>query len=58
MPQVTDYDSGLDGGNTVINMFSLSDFNRKIASIIIQPVPEDKSMEDHKTNELLQRINE
>ena len=50
MPQVTDYDSGLDGGNTVINMFSLSDFNRKIASIIIQPVPEDKSMEDHKNN--------
>ena len=43
MPQVTDYDSGLDGGNSATNIFSLSGFNRTIASIRIQPVSEDKS---------------
>ena len=38
------------------NIFSLSGFNRTIVSIRIQPVPEDKSMEDHKTTELLQSV--
>ena len=58
MPQAPDYDSGLDGENTASNIFSLYGFNRTISSTIIQPVPEDKSTEDHKNTELLQYVNE
>ena len=58
IPQAPDYDSVLDGGNNATNIFSLYGFNRTISSTIIQPVPEDKSTEDHKNTELLQYVNE
>ena len=58
MPHAPNYDSGLYEGNNATNIFSLSSFNRKIASIIIQPVPEQKSEYQHKTTEVLQRVNQ
>ena len=57
MPQVPDHDSGLYRRNTATNIFSLSDFNRTIDSMIIQLVPEESSTEEHNTAELLQRVN-
>ena len=58
MPQVPDCDSVFDGGNTATNIFCLSIFNKTIASIRIQPVPDNNYMEEHNTNELLQCVNE
>ena len=53
MPQFPDYDPRLDRETTVTNIFSLSGFNMTITSMTIQPVPEDKSTEEHKNTELL-----
>ena len=42
-PQVPDYDSGLNGGNTATDILSLYFFIETMASMIIQPVLEDSS---------------